>query len=816
MNGNKYRVNTRYLRKNCKPSIFNFESTAEIKPLTGIIGQDRAVRSVSFGLDIDNNNYNIYLAGTFGTGKTSLARGMLEKKAIKKPVPSDWCYVYNFRNPGTPKAIELPAGMGKEFKKDVSVQIDRAVKQISKGFESEDFEFKKNDILNSFVKETNVMYMQLEELAHSFGFSITKSQNGITTVPLKENGEVLNQEEYLALPEAERSEIMRKSAIVQEKLNEAFRQYKDLEKFIKAKIKDLEKETARAISVSYFAFLVDKYRIFKDIVEYLEDMQQDLLANVELFVKQEEENVTFNIFRNFNKRTFSRRYQVNLIVDNSELKHAPIVFETDPTYSNLFGQIEYEGEFGVLATDFSKIKAGSVHQANGGYLVLHVNDIIKNYYIWETLKKILENQEIKIENFNRIFGLNNVETLEPEPIPVKLKVILIGEALYYYLLHSYDEEFRKLFKIRADFDMQMDRTRKHINEYAKFISCVCENEKLRHFNPEAVAAVVDYGSRMADDQNKLTTLFNKVAEIIYEANEWANYDNASIIGAEHVKKAISEKTYRLSMLEERIQELIKNETLMINVEGEKIGEINGLAIYQMGDHVFGKPFRITAKTFMGEKGLVNIEREVRLSGTIHSKGILTLNGYLGAQYAQDKNLSLSASITFEQSYQGVEGDSASAAELCALISSLAGVPIFQGIAMTGSVNQNGEIQPVGGVNQKIEGFFRVCQNQGLDGKQGVVIPRQNISNLMLDEEVVIAVKNRKFNIWAIKHINEGLEILTGITAGERDESGKFTPGSIHDLVDNKLKKWNYQRRMVKNKSHYSIRQNQSSIRRRRR
>ncbi len=795
MNKN-YRINTRYLCKKCKPSIFKFTSTADIKPLTGIIGQDRAVRSVDFGLDINHNNYNIYLAGPFGTGKTSLAKSMLEEKAKKRPVPSDWCYVYNFSKPEIPKAIKLPAGMGKEFEKDISVQVDRAVKQSIKGLESEDFESKKNEILNSFVKETNEMYVQLDELAHSYGFTLTKNQSGITTVPLKD-GEVLSQEEYLALPEAERSELMKKSAIIQEKSNEAFRQYKHLEKFIKIRIKDLEKETARAVSVPYFGFLFDKYRQFKEIVSYLEKMQADLLTNLDILVKPDEEKLAFNFFRSFNKRTFANRYKVNLIVDNSELEHAPIIFENDPTYPNLFGQYEYEGEFGVLATDFSKIRAGSIHRANGGYLVLHFNDIIKNPYIWETLKKVLKNQEMKIENLSHLFGLTNMETLEPEPIPVELKVVIIGEALYYHLLYTYDEEFRKLFKIRADFDVQMDRTRKHINEYARFVSCVCENEKLKHFSPEGVAAVVDYGSRMAEDQNKMTTQFNNLAEIIYEANEWANYDKVDIIGAEHVQKAIREKFNRSAMLEERIQELIKDETLMINVADQKVGEINGLAVYQVGEHAFGKPVRITAKTFVGEKGIVNIEREVRLSGNIHSKGVLTLNGYLGAQYAQDKPLSISASLTFEQSYQGIEGDSASAAELCALISSLAEVPIFQGIAMTGSVNQNGEIQPIGGVNQKIEGFYKVCTYKGLDGKQGVIIPKHNVSNLMLDEDVINAVRNRKFNIWAIEHINEALEILTGKEAGDKDKSDRYTPGSIHDLADNKLKKWSYQKRIAK-------------------
>lgn len=760
--------------------------------MPGIIGQERAYRSLSMGVDIEKQGYNIYLAGAMGTGKTTLAREILGGKAKKEPPPPDCCYVHNFKNPDCPQAILLPAGMGSSFKKDLETGIDRAIKTLFKAFESEEYEYEKNAILGVFVDETNRMYMQLDEEAHSYGFTISRSQNSINSVPLK-NGEPLSQEEFISLPEEERAEIMNKSAIIQEKLNQAFRQFKELEKNIKVKVKELENETVRSALAPFFAELFDKYRLFKDLVEHIEAVQEDLLANYEVFVQPEEKS-PISFFRLIDRRASLRRYQVNLIVDNSELKHAPVIFESNPTYANLFGQIEYEGEFGILATDFSKIKAGAIHRANGGYLILRVYDVIKNYYVWDALKRCLINQQIVVENLSRMLGISNTETLQPQPIPARLKVVLIGEPLYYYLLYNWDEEFRRLFRIRADFDIEVEKSRKRIKEYACFISSVCRQEDLKHFNPQAVAAVVDYAARLAEDQNKISTMLNKVVEIVIEADCWANYERAELVGLEHVKKAIMEKKYRSSLLENKIQEMMLEESLIINVKGKKVGELNGLAVYEIGDYAFGKPVRITAKTFMGEKGLVNIEREIRMSGNIHSKGVLTLSGYLGAKYAREKPLTLSASLTFEQSYQGIEGDSASSAELFALLSSLADIPIKQGIAVTGSVNQNGEIQPVGGINQKIEGFFKLCQMKGLDGEQGVIIPRKNLSQLMLEEELVEAVKKRQFSLWAIEDIDEGLEILMGRPAGKKEENGRFSPDSVHALVDQRLKGWSSKKR----------------------
>lgn len=778
----------RDLSKRCNPAIFKFESTANVKPLKGIIGQDRAVRSLAFGLDMENEGYNIYLSGIFGTGKTTLAKAMIEKKAREKKIPSDWCYVNNFKDAYAPRALEFPAGMGKKFKEDLDHSLDEMFKQISKTLEGKDYESQKNLILNELVEETNNMYLRLEEEARSYGFTISKSsQNGVNSIPLKD-GEPLSQEEYMAMGEEERSKMMRNSTAVQEIINEAYRKYKDLEKSTKENIKKLENETAREVTEPHFSRLLKNYGEYERVGLHLEEIHEDIIEHLEDFTNSEEKS-SQNIFRHMDERLLSKRYQVNLVIDNTEQKNAPVVFESNCTFANLFGQIEYESEFGILATDFTKIKAGAVHKANGGYLVLHVYDIIKNFYVWDKLKRVLKNKEIIIESLSKNLGLGSTETLQPQPIPVDIKVILIGEPVYYYLLYAQDEEFQKLFKIKVDFDTEMNRNNKNIKEYASFISSVCTSEGLRHFSPDAVARVVDYGSRMAGEKDKLTTLFNKLVEIIYEANSWANYDKADLVKQEHVEKAIEEKNYRSSMIEDKIREQIQKNSLMINVTGKKVGEINGLAVYELGDYLFGKPVRITAKTFMGEKGLVNIEREIRMSGSIHSKGVLILSGYLGAQYAQDKPLSLSASLTMEQSYQGIEGDSASSTELYALISSLAEVPLIQGIAVTGSVNQSGEIQAVGGVNWKIEGFFQICKMKGLDGKQGVIIPHQNVKQLMLNDEVVAAVKNKEFNIWAIQSINEGIEILTGIVAGVKNDNGDFPEKTVHFLVNQKLNKW---------------------------
>lgn len=789
---NKLKLKPRELNNACPPSTFKFKSTADLKPVNAIIKQDRAVKALSFGLDIENEGYNIYLSGAYGTGKNTLAQAMLEKKAARKKPPSDWCYVNNFKDSDTPNSLPLPRGQGRSFKNDVKEAMEDLMEQIPKALESQDHEAKKAGILSRLMEETNAMYLRVEEEAREIGFTISRNQNGVSSIPLKENGEPLTQEEFMEMDETQRNELMRRSTIVQDKINEGFRQYRELEKDVRDAIKDVEKDTVKSVLAPYFRALEKKYGRLVKIKLFLDEMQEDIVRHLELFIQKEGGQA--DPFQIIDRKVAFRRYEVNLMVDNSELKTAPVIFENNPSYANLFGQVEYEGKFGILTTDFTKIRAGSIHRANGGYLVLNVYDILKNIYIWDKLKKALKTREITVESLAKMMGLTNTEVLQAEAIPLDIKVVLIGEPIYYYLLYSHDEEFQKLFKVRADFDSEMDRNLRHTKEYAVFVASVCNEKNLRHFTPEAVARVVDFGSRMAENKHKLSTHFNKMVEVLYEANNQARQSGRELVGLEEVEQAIMEKAYRCALIEEKVQENIERNDLIINVSGSRVGEVNGLAVYDMGDYAFGKPVRITAKSFMGERGIINIEREIQLSGRIHSKGVLTLSGYLGSQYAQDKPLTLSASLTMEQSYGGVEGDSASSAELFALISSLSEVPVSQGIAATGSVNQNGEIQAVGGVNQKIEGFYKVCLNKGLTGEQGVIIPRQNANNLMLKTEVVEAVKKGVFHIWAIESIDQGLAILTGQNPGVRDENGNFPVESIHYRVEQKMLRWAERRR----------------------
>lgn len=777
------------LRKLCDVKQFKFATTADVAPLEGIIGQERAVKSVRFGLDVKNEGYNIFLAGISGTGKVTLAKNLVEKRAQQDPPPFDWCYVFNFRSPDRPRLLRLPAGRGRRFARDMERLIENLRKMIPKAFESQHFEVHKNRILGSFMESTNMMYQKLEKMAQSEGFTISRTQHGISTIPVRD-GKPLDPEEFASLDEDTKQQLLQRSKALQEKISEAMREYKELERTVREKMRVLELETARTVMVPCFAALYESYRGYAKVVSYLEEVHNDVLENLELFTEQQEEmQLPAALFRRIDKRAAFKRYKVNVLVDNEGRDHAPVIYETNPTYANLFGTIEYESEFGILSTDFTRVRAGAVHRANGGYLILQVTDILKNFFVWDTLKRVLKNREITIESVLKTFSVTSSEVLEPEPMPVEVKVVLVGEPLMYYLLYTYDEEFRQLFKIRADFEVEMPRTKGHIAQYAQFVSCVVRKHGLRHFTREAVAALVDYGTWLAEDQEKLTTLFDRINDIIFEANVWASYEKCDLVERRHVQKAIEERRFRSDLLEAKILELIREGTIIIDVHGEAVGQINGLAVYSLGDYWFGKPCRITARTFMGEKGVINIEREVRMSGSIHAKGVLTLAGYLGAQYAQDKPLSLSCSLTFEQTYEGIEGDSASAAELFAILSSLSGVPIRQGIAVTGSINQNGEIQPIGGVNQKIEGFFKVCKMKGFDGRQGVIIPKQNVKNLMLPDEIVEAVRKGQFSIWAIGHVNEGIEILMGKPAGTKEANGEFTKDSVHYLVNRQLAEW---------------------------
>jgi lon-related putative ATP-dependent protease len=778
------------LRKECDPSSLNFASTAELEPLEDIIGQERAVRAMKFGLKIDTRGYNIFMSGMTGTGKTSYAVNCVKKIAKDEKLPDDWCYIYNFENPNQPKAINLPAGLGKVFKKDMEEFIKVLQLEITRAFDSEDYERERTAIAKEYQEKKASLLEKLNQDAEKQGFRVKTTNTGIYFLPVIE-GRVITEEEYGDLDEKIKQEITERSNIVQLETIDIIRKIKNVEKEAEERVSEWENKIALFAVGMQINDMKEKYKDYKKVISYLENVQEDILKNLSDFREEElteEQQIMLPWIRG-SEGSPTDKYKVNLLVDNSNLEGAPVIVDFNPTYYNLLGKLEYENEFGTMTTDYTMIKAGLFHQANGGYLILQAKDVLSNVQSWEALKRVLKTRQITIENMKEQMGLVAVSALKPEPIPLKVKVILVGSEYLHQALYEFDEDFKKLFKIKVDFDAEMERNEENVGKLAQFISSFCRRENALHFDNTGVAKVVEYSSRLVEDQSKLSTRFNDIVEILCESSAWAKIEGSDVVRASHVKKAINEKIYRSNKYDKKLLELINDGTIIIDTEGEAVGEINGLSILDMGDYCFGKPSKITANTFMGEKGIVNIEREVEMSGTTHTKGVLILSGYIGEKYAQDIPLSLTASLCFEQLYNGIDGDSASSAELYAILSSLAGVPIKQSIAVTGSVNQKGEIQPIGGVNEKIEGYFELCKLRGLDGTHGVIIPYRNIRNLNLHDEVVEAVEKGKFNVYAVKTIDEGMEILTGMKFGEKGEDGTYPPGTINYLVYEKLKKY---------------------------
>ncbi|MDK2824704.1 MAG: hypothetical protein PWP71_2622, partial [Clostridia bacterium] len=667
--------------------------------------------------------------------------------------------------------------------------VDDLQTSITKVFAGDEYEEQKNQLIKKFSNEKQKMLQELHRFAEEKGFILKYANSGYVSIPVLE-GKQINADEYDNLDVEIKEKIEKNSLEVQEKAIEVLKQIQQIEKNAKEKIKNLQDETALFAIGHLIKNLQDKYSKNEKIIKYLENVQNDILCNLETFMETEEdEKFPLPWFKKGGKEGILLKYKVNVLVDNSEWKGAPVIFEFNPTYHNLIGRIEYVNELGVITTDYTKIKPGALHKANGGYLVLQAKDVLTNPFAWDGLKRVLKTQELTIEDLREQFGAVSISSLKPEPIKINVKIILLGNPYLYHLLYNLDEDFRKLFKIKADFDSEMDLNRIHMEKMAAFISSHCQQENIKHFDRTGIAKVIEYSTRLAGNQNKLTTRFNELVEILYEADAYARFDESQYVTAKHVEQAIREKKFRSNKYEEKIHEMFEQGKILITIEGKVVGQINGLAVVNLGDYSFGKPNRITAATYMGRSGVINIEREIRMSGSIHDKGLLILTGFLGEKFAQERPLALSASLCFEQLYGGIEGDSASSTELYALLSSLADVPIYQGIAVTGSVNQKGEIQPVGGVTEKIEGFFKICKQKGLTGEQGVIIPKQNVSDLVLDEEVVEAVKNKQFNIYAVDNIDQGIEILTGIPAGEKDKNGKYPEGSINYLVEQKLNKY---------------------------
>ncbi len=775
----------------CDPRIFKFRTTAELKAFDEPVGQKRAVAALEFAAAINSDGYNVYVMGQIGTGRSSITRKFLRKRSEQQATPRDWCYVYNFADPRVPRALSLPAGKGVEWASDMDALIGEMVTHIMAAFESEDYNEKRDDILRGFRDERNKELQEFEEEVEAAGFTLGRSPAGLIVAPAHD-GEVMDPQQYRELSDEERTRLEDERLELQGKLAEIMRRGQREERQTRQDVIELDRDIARAVVEPLIKEIRGKHKDHQAVLEHLEAIQEDLLENVTNLRQTAEDGEDHMQVGGAGggitgAMPLMERYRVNILVNNAETHGAPVITEANPTIEALTGEVEHQTHMGALVTDFTMIKPGALHRANGGYLVLEAHQLLQRPFAWDALKRALKSDQVCIESLRDQLRFISTVSLEPAAIPLNVRVILVGSLWLYYLLYEYDEDFRKLFKVKADFGTQMDRTRHAARQYAAFVGQMCRQEKLPHFSARALARVVEYGSRLAENRRKLSLSFSEVSNIVREAAYWASRHDRKVVSADDVTYALEQQLWRSNRIEERILEMIKDGSILVDVAGSEVGQINGIAILQLGDYALGKAGRITCETYLGRTGVVNIEREVKLTGRIHDKGVLTIGGFIGGRYGQDIPIALSASLAFEQIYDEVDGDSAASTELYALLSSLADVPIAQGIAVSGSVNQKGEIQPVGGLNHKIEGFYATCKTLGITGDQGVMIPHTNIRNLMLNDEVIEAVENGQFHIWAVKTVDEGIKLLTGVKAGKRGKSGKYPKNTINGLVEARLR-----------------------------
>lgn len=784
-----YRVELKELRNVIDPLSIKADSVKEIQPLETIIGQKRAVKALSFGVGNKAYGFNIYVSGYPGTGRLTAVKNFINKKSKDQDTPPDWCYVNNFKDSYYPRVLKLPTGWANSFKMDMENFIEDVKKVLNKVFEEGDYINQKEDIIKSSDKKKNELFLSLNDKAKEEGFTIQQTSFGVVPTPLNEKGEPMDNDEFRNLEKSKQEDLLTKQEKLKDEIKHNLRKTRSIEKEADEQVKELDRKVGENALHPLIEEMQEKYNNQEDVKDYLEEVKADILDNFSDFIQKDQgqQQQMLPIMQMQQQQQPSlKRYSVNVFVDNSGTEGAPLIQELNPTYNNLFGKVEKESQMGALTTDFSLIKSGSLHRANGGYLVIPVIELLKSPYAWDSLKKALLNKEVIIEEIGEKMGFLTTKSLRPQPIPLNFQVILIGRPEIYHLLHAYDSDFRNLFKIKAEFDTTMELNDENIKSYIAFISKTQKEENLTSFDNEGIAKIIEYGSRLASDKNKLSARFTEIYDVITEANYYGQMNGNDHISAEDVKKAIEEKDYRSNLIQEKLYEFIDNHMLVIDVKGENVGQVNGLAMLDLQDFSFGKPNRITATVGVGSDGIVDIEREAKLGGKIHTKGIMILSGYLTENYAKTRPISLSARIVFEQSYQGVEGDSASCAELYSMLSSLSGLPIKQGIAVTGSVNQKGEVQAVGGINDKIEGFYEVCKMNGITGEQGVIIPDSNKRSLMLKEEVIEAVEQGNFHIWSVKSIDEGISILTGVKAGARNEDGSFEKDSVNARVDQQI------------------------------
>lgn len=786
------------LRWTCNVDHLGFDTTKECEKSDGIIGQNRAVKAITLGLEIESPGYNIYVSGMTGTGKTTTIKNLLGQLELKKPIPGDICYVHNFKDADSPRVIIFPAGSGRKFQKDMDDLVAHLKKNIPLILESDEFKKESEETINAYRQKQKEIIREFNDRLLKENFQLVAFQMGPFTrqdiAPIVEGRpvpfeqlEALAEEDKFSREELEK--IRQKLVEMRIELEGVMRETREIEREIRKQISILEHKYGSPAVTAQISDLRLRYGDSNEKVNgYLEEVREHILSNLKMFQEKEEEQqqqqaLPFPVPQAQAKRFLE--FKVNVLVDNSGTEKTPIIIETAPTFKNLFGTIEREVDrSGLWRTDFTHIKAGSLLRANGGYIVFDALEALIEPGVWTFLKRTLKSREMNMQPYDP-FGFVP-SAIKPEPIPLDIKVIMIGDDYLYYLLYNLERDFKEIFKTKAQFDTEMPNSGESIREYVCLIKRIVDEEKLLDFDKKAVCAMVEYGVRLTGRQKKLSTRFSEIADLIRESHYWAKKDGSGVVSDTHVDKAYDEKIHRVSQIEEKIQELIDDGTIMIDTDDKFAGQVNGLSVYDMGEYAFGKPSRITAQTSMGRAGVINIEREAKLSGRTHDKGVLILEGYFRGKYAQNKPLTMSASICFEQSYGGVDGDSASSTEIYAILSSLSGLPLRQDIAVTGSVNQKGEIQPIGGVNQKIEGFFDVCKARGLTGRQGVMIPHLNIPELILRKDVVKAVAAGQFHIFPVKTVDEGIELLTGVAAGAADAAGKYPEGTVNDLVDKKL------------------------------
>lgn len=766
------------LRKKCSPEELDFKTTDDINLLDKVIGQPRAFKALELGSDVPGKGFNIFVMGIPDSGRTTLSQNYLERKAASKPTPDDWCYVNNFKDPRKPKKLRLPAGESLKFKKAIKKLVQQCANAIQEIFLSERYETDLQALIKDLTEKQETAFNELTQKVREKNFLLSQTSTGFMLVPAKD-GQPLKDEQLKELSPEQKQELGDTQKELKQELQKTLGKINDMEREISQKIEKFDNQNAGFVITPLIEEVKKQYQEVEQTQEYFDNLEEDIIDNFSQFrdLEKEEEGKTKEIFR---------RYDINVIVDNANREGAPVILESYPSYHNLIGRIEHRIIMGASETDFTLIRAGALHKANGGYLLIPVRDMLINPYAWDSLKHALRDEQIRIAEIGAQTGTINTISLEPEPIPLNVKVVLFGTPLLYQMLRANDEDFTKLFKIRAEFATTIDRTAHNEHDYALYVKSTIVKNNLPTFDNTAIAKIIEYSSRLAGNQEKLSTQLGKISNLISEAAYWAKQENQEIVTGASVKRTIQEKIYRNNLAEEYSQEMIIDGTILINTEGKAIGEVNGLSVLARDDYAFGSPTRVTAVSRPGEDGIINIEREAELSGPTHTKGVLILSGFLGERYARKNPLSVTASLAFEQSYGGIDGDSASAAELYVLLSSIGNIPLRQDRAITGSINQHGKIQAVGGINEKIEGFFQICQERGLTGTQGVIIPSANVRYLMLNDRVVAAVENGKFHVWAIETFDEGIPLLTDLAAGERDDKGEYQPDTFNAKVEKKL------------------------------